>query len=153
MHAPKVPAAILATLITLRLNDVAANQVISSLTDLPFDKNGHLASHVLAYPATDPCASLIETEMRSTGNLFHHIPFAVEGEAATALFGDRLNIQNDGDIKDVTDCPAVCLDRGVNASLVAYTIPQNYFNPVENDDHSSISGFVGSTSCGRVEFG
>mmetsp|Transcript_37258 Transcript_37258/g.67033 ORF Transcript_37258/g.67033 Transcript_37258/m.67033 type:complete len:516 (+) Transcript_37258:68-1615(+) len=143
-------SALLAALTNVPLQ-TAAHQVISSLTDLPFDENDHLSSHILAYPASGPCSSLIESAMPGGANLYHHTPIAVEGDAATALFGDRL--QSDVPITDVKQCPAVCLDRGVDSSLVGHPVPEKYFNPKENEEHNSFANFVGSLSCGRVEFG
>jgi len=124
------------------------NRIISNLDDLPYDENDHLASHILAYPAT--CSSLIEKVLPDGPNLYQHIPIAMEGEAATALFGDKMP---DSTITDILQCPAVCLDRGVDKSLVAYPIPESYWNPTENNDHSTFPSFVSSLSCGRVEFG
>ncbi|KAL7526649.1 hypothetical protein ACHAXR_001581, partial [Thalassiosira sp. AJA248-18] len=156
MHASKriapiaAVSAVLAALSNLPLQTAAAGyQVISDLSNLPYDENGALSSHILAYPASDPCSSLIEAQMPKGGDLYRHIPIAVEGEAATALFGDRLQ-NEESPITDVTQCPAVCLDRGVDSSLAAYPIPQYYFNPKE---HTDIASFVSSLSCGNVEFG
>jgi len=146
---------LLVAILTNRPQHTAAYQVVSSLADLPLDANDHLASHILAYPASDPCASLIEDDMPSGRNLYGHVPIAVEGDAAAALFGDRLdNIDNEQvPITNVRQCPAVCLDRGVDSSLVAYPMPEKYYNPNQNKDHeSSFDAFVASLSCGRVEF-
>eukprot|EP00581_Thalassiosira_minuscula_P017067 CAMPEP_0183718574 /NCGR_PEP_ID=MMETSP0737-20130205/11801_1 /TAXON_ID=385413 /ORGANISM="Thalassiosira miniscula, Strain CCMP1093" /LENGTH=524 /DNA_ID=CAMNT_0025948163 /DNA_START=90 /DNA_END=1664 /DNA_ORIENTATION=- len=148
-------SALLAALINLPLHAVAETvTVIHSLSDLPMDENGHLSSHVLAYPNSGPCASLIESNMPNRGGLYNHVPIAVDGDAATALFGDEIpDGSEDHPVEDVSDCPAVCLDRGVDAELVAYPIPENYYNPKEDENHNSFSNFVASLSCGRVEFG
>ena len=143
----------------LLLNNVAIvasfesvnRRVISSLDDLPFDENGHLALHILAYPASDPCAGLIEAALPTNEeNMYLHTPMAVAGDAAQALFGDIP--LSGGEITDVTQCPAVCLVRGVDASLVGYPLPEKYYNPERNEAHTSFPNFISSDSCGKVEF-
>ena len=148
--------AVLATLSNLSIPFCTGrkNPVASNLSDLPYDENFHLASHILAYPASGPCASLIEAEINNGIPLYGHVPIAVEGDAATAIFGDRLSaLSDDAQITDVTQCPAVCLDRGVDSSLVAFPMPQYFYNPKEDQEHASFAGFISSLSCGRVEFG
>lgn len=151
-----MPTLLVAVLSTLSLSTATRSErkVVSSLTDLPFDENDHLSSHIIAYPASGPCSSLVEDALPTGENLYRHIPFAVEGDAAATLFGDKLEeISESSSIKDVTQCPAVCLDRGVDSSLVAYPLPGKYYDPDGGDTHSSIADFVASLSCGRVEFG
>jgi hypothetical protein len=126
-------------------------RVISSLDDLPFDENGHLALHILAYPASDPCAGLIEAALPTNEeNMYLHTPIAVAGDADQALFGD-IPLPG-GEITDVTQCPAVCLVRGVDAPLVGYPLPEKYYNPERNEEHNSFPNFISSDSCGKVEF-
>ena len=82
-------------------------KVISTLSDLPHDKNGRLSSHVLAYypTARSDCDSFFESELPVDGEysnmMYHHLPIAVEGDAAIALFGDDgdpgLQIDDDDD--------------------------------------------------------
>lgn len=126
---------------------------ITSFSQFPYDENNHLASHIFAFPGTDPCRSLFE-EARKAVNLHSHIAMAVDGEVAAALFGDKLPTQSH-DVSDITGCPAVCLDRGIDAELVPYPMPEKYYNI--NADHgehdASLSSFLGSHSCGKVEIG
>jgi len=123
------------------------SNVVSNLSDLPFDENDHLNAHILAFPASGPCGALMKAQIEATF-LYGHVPVAVEGDAAEKLFGSNIPIKPSA----VTDCPAVCLDRGVDSSLVAYPLPEKYYNP-ENETHQSLEQFVASKSCGRVEFG
>ena len=130
------------TLSNLQIISAAAattNKHISSLTELPYDENDHLSSHIIAYPASGPCSSLIEAALPTGGNLYRHIPVAVEGEAMVALFGDKLPTNDE---KDASQCLAVCLDRGVDASLVSYPLPEKYYNPSDNEDHSTLASFL-----------
>ena len=136
------------TTLLFGLTESLDSTVVSNLNDLTFDENGHLKSHVLAFPASGRCGELLEAQIAQT-YLHGHIPVAVEGEAASDLFGE--NIPNEA--SDFTECPAVCIDRGVDKSLVAYPLPEKYFNPQENDLHKRFSDFVSSRACGRVEFG
>ncbi|KAL9184272.1 hypothetical protein ACHAXT_002358 [Thalassiosira profunda] len=128
----------------------AGRTVVSTLDDLPCDENGHLATHVLAYPGTGPCRALVEKVLPPEANLYQHLPVAVDGEAALQLFGES---PDDSEIKSVADCPAVCLDRGVDKSLAGHPLPEKFFEPGDREDHGSLKDFVSSTSCGRVEFG
>jgi len=128
------------------LADALESAVVSNLADLPFDENGHLLEHVLAFPASGPCGALIEAQTGMTF-LFDHTPIAVEGEAAAKLFGSTIP----SEAAAVSDCPAVCLDRGVDSSLVAYPLPEKYYDP-ENKLHQTFGAFVASGSCGKVEF-
>ncbi|KAL7519917.1 hypothetical protein ACHAWX_004677 [Stephanocyclus meneghinianus] len=126
--------------------DVAtSNKIVSSFSEFPYDENNHLASHILAYPATEPCNTLIAKQIENR-ELYHHIPIAVDGEVASALF-PSLPTQ----VAQISDCPAVCLDRGVDYELVPYPMPEKYYDPRKNEEHSSFPQFLGSTSCGRVE--
>ena len=128
-----------------------SRKVVSLLSDLPYDENGHLSSHVLAYPASADCASFVESELPEDEEyMYHHAPIAVEGDAAVALFGDRL--LSEYPIADVTQCPAVCLVRGVDSYLAAHPLPDNYYDPVGNKEHSSFRAFLSSYSCGAVEY-
>lgn len=143
----------------LHTGTTSTSNIISSLSNLPFDENGHLASHVLAYPASYPCNSLIEAAINEQREMYAHIPIAVDGEAAKILFGDKLPPPPSDEaaatatppVTDVAQCPAVCLERGLDSYLVGYPLPEKYYNPTENDDHASFRGFIGSSSCGRVE--
>ena len=79
-----------------------------------------------------------------------HLPLAVDGEVASALFAN--NIPSEEHVSSIGECPAVCLDRGVDKELVPYPMPQYYFNmDTEHGEHDSIANFLGSYSCGRVE--
>lgn len=122
--------------------------VVSNLAELPFDENGHLASHMLAYPASGPCNELMKSHI-AVNHLYKHVPVAVAGDAASQFFGD--NIPREA--VAITDCPAVCLDRGVDSSLASYPLPEKYFDPKNKESHQNFSDFLASESCGKVEFG
>ena len=126
-------------------------RTISSLEELPFDENGHLASHVLVIPS-GPCSTLVQSEIDKggDGDLYSHVPIRVTGNAASDLFDDGYDEE---DVTDIMQCQLVCLDRGVDADLVGDPLPEKYFDPNGNSAHHSFSGFMGSLSCGRVEFG
>ena len=151
------PAAVISTLLLATLSiipspTIAAEsriRVASTLSGLPYDENSHLASHLLVFPASGPCASLIENIVfAKNSDLYGHIPIALEGEAAATYFKDIPTTAT-----SVTECPALCLERGVDSSLVAYPMPHKYYNPTTNEDHTSFVNFLSSLSCGRVEFG
>ena len=137
---------------TTTATGVPEGGVISNLADLHYDDNGHLASHLIVYPGTGPCASLITDQVYGGIPLYDHVPVAVDGEAAAAFFGED-DVPQEGEEVDISQCPAVCVDRGVDADLVGYPMPEKYYNPDDNNTHNSFAGFIGSLSCGRVEFG
>ena len=151
--APLAGAA-LAILFSFPVHAIATGiNLISNLDFLPYDENGHLASHVLAYPAIEPCKTLIEDAMPSPGNLHHHVSIGVKGRAASELFGDE-KLDAASTATDATQCPAVCLDRGVDRPLAKHQLPENYYDPIGNKDHEGgFTSFATSLSCGRVEFG
>ncbi|KAL7446543.1 hypothetical protein ACHAXH_008315 [Discostella pseudostelligera] len=124
---------------------------ISSLSNLPYDENGHLATHILAYPASGPCNALVEAAITEVREMYQHVPVAVDGEAAKILFGGKLPSPTNNEITNVEQCPAVCLERGVDSYLVGYPLPEKYYNPTNNVDHNSFQNFIGSPSCGKVE--
>lgn len=126
-----------------------AAEVVTDLRDLPFDETGHLSAHVVAYPGGGACNAAIESSLASDPPMYGHVPVAVGGAAAEALFG----ADYEKAFEDVANCPAVCLDRGAEVDLVAYPIPEKRYDPRGNSDHRTFAAFVGSTSCGRVEFG
>ena len=128
--------------------DAVETSVVSNLAELPFDENDHLASHMLAYPASGPCNELMKSHI-AVNHLYNHVPVAVAGDAASQLFGD--NIPREA--VAITDCPAVCLDRGVDSSLAPYPLPEKYFDPKNKESHQKFSDFLASESCGKVEFG
>ena len=145
-----VTSLVWATLTNFRAAAETNRRVISSLADLPIDENVHLSSHVLAYLASDPCSALVEAELPDEESMYLHIPIAVDGDAAVALFGERP--PGEYPITDVKQCPAVCLVRGVDLSLAAYPLPEKYYDPVNNEEHTTFRNFLSSWSCGRVEF-
>ena len=78
-----------------------------------------------------------------------HIPLPVGGEVAAALFQ---HVPAGDEVKDaLKECPAVCLDRGVDADLVPYAMPEKYYDNENNADHTTFLTFIASNSCGRVE--
>ena len=79
--------------------------------------------------------------------MYLHRPLAVEGEVAAALFKSVPQSAT-----SVAECPAVCLERGVDYDLVPYPITQKYYDPNDPEkEHSDFLSFIGSHSCGRVE--
>lgn len=122
---------------------------VTSFSQFPLDENQHLSSHIFAYPATEPCRSIIEGAIANEG-LYQHLPIAVDGEVSTTLFGETIPTASEANTQT---CPAVCLDRGVDAHLIPYPMPEKYYN-IQNTHgikHDSLSSFLGSHSCGKVE--
>lgn len=91
---------ILLVLAALVARQVSADDVVYSTTrDLPFDENGKLAKHVVAYPAgSSGCAA------SSLPKAYGFESRAVAGEALQAIFPGA----KEG------DCVAACLEKGKN---------------------------------------
>ena len=108
--------------------------VISSLkTDLEYDESKRLTSHYLFYPEN---CNYIKTENVHHGFKAHK----VKGEAFKELFGE--NDETTG------SCPAICVERGVEQSLVASVLPERYFQG--NERRQAFEKWFSQT-CTKVE--
>lgn len=87
----------LGALVALNVVATASPVVYNTATDLPYDENGKLASHIVVYPDGNPtcgAAKFADTE--------GFITRAVAGEALQAIFPGA----SEG------DCQAACLELG-----------------------------------------
>mmetsp|Transcript_36583 Transcript_36583/g.44157 ORF Transcript_36583/g.44157 Transcript_36583/m.44157 type:complete len:507 (-) Transcript_36583:32-1552(-) len=113
--------------------------VVSSISDLPFDENGRLSSHLLVYPE-GACANFIEDD--SHRNQPFRELYAVSGEALSIFFGGT----GIADVPKISqDCPAACLERGVEKSQVGTPLPSLYFDREQKFD----AWFT--TACNKAE--
>lgn len=138
-------------------------KVISSLDELPFDENGHLTTHIFAYPA-GKCASLVNDATDIKNGDFGHQWAELDGEAFTSVFGHLADDQGiiASDENKITnfnsDCVAVCLEKGTLRTVVARPLPHRYFNhgKVDQDgdggrvDEMTVDRFFMSDSCAKV---
>jgi hypothetical protein len=140
---------------------VEANALASSLSDLPFDENDHLSTHVLAVPA-GKCASLLKDAADFGDGSFGHQWVELEGEAFKSVFGHLKAFSDFPEDDEVTDfnkdCLAVCLEKGTLREVVARPLPHRYFIQGEVDqdgdgdrvDKMTLQAFFMSDSCARV---
>jgi len=127
------------------------NVMYTSLSDLPYDANGKLSTHLLVYP--EACASAIEGEInyKPYGRELH----PVAGDALFAFFGETDNDYRskfgDGNAPQLVQCRAACIERGVDRSVVRATMPIYRF---EGDQMAgeSLSDWM-EDACQKVEFG
>lgn len=138
----------------------AVSPILTTLSDLPFNDDNRLTSHVFAYPA-GKCASLIDAETTIRDGEWDHKFVSLDGEAYKAVFGHLLDdpLPSNNDIKSLRDCLAVCIERGTLRSVVARPLPHRYWKYGHKIDEgkdiemSSIASFLNSDSCGKVEYG
>jgi|AntRauTorckE5430_2_1112549.scaffolds.fasta_scaffold00111_13 hypothetical protein len=94
---------------------------VSSIEEgLPYDKNGRLASYHLVFPAGDMAKNCPATRPDSA----HY------GFKRTALEGDALEFvfPNYDETDEDAPCMAACLERGAEASIAGYPMPQKRYN-------------------------
>ena len=160
---PTQPIVLLPLLLSLLARAKAASPTLTTLSDLPFNDDDRLTSHIFAYPA-GKCASLIDAETTIRDGDLDHKFVALDGEAYTAVFGhldenDTDASKDDEHINSFRDCVAVCIERGTLRSVVARPLPYRYWNYGHKIDEEkdiemrSIASFLNSDSCGKVEYG
>ena len=98
-----------------------------SMSELPLDENGRMASQTLVYPS-GPCASLIEDEFVERGGKLHKTLVdlrPVHGDAERIFFPDGVytNHLRDGNPTRVQDCRAICVQKGVAGDLAPHAMP------------------------------
>ena len=132
-----------------------------NLSDLPFDENDHLSTHVLAVPAGKCGSLLLEDTVDFEDGSHGHQWMELEGEAFDSVFG-HLGAYADFSSDEVTDfntdCLAVCLEKGTLREVVARPLPHRYFlqGKVDQDGdgmrvtEASVQQFVMSDSCAKV---
>ncbi|CAJ1959476.1 unnamed protein product [Cylindrotheca closterium] len=114
---------------------------ISSLDQLKVDENNRVSSHYLLYPeGCDyyPSQAYVPS---------HFEAHTVTGAARDVLFADlppESSIEN---------CPAVCMERGVQQHIAGAVLPHRYYTPTERDDRLRNGEFQNwfGTHCSRVE--
>ena len=155
------PALLLPLLSLLSHNGIHAASTISSLTDLPYNEDNRLSTHIFAYPAGQ-CASLIDADTTIYEGQWDHKFVALEGDAFSAVFGHLEGVDAAApptNVNSFHDCLAVCLERGTLQSVVARPLPHRYWKNGEVEDEDEIikvdtmDQFLTSDACGKVEYG
>ncbi len=151
---------LLLTLLTTNRWTNAAPTILD-LSELPYNEDNRLATHIFAYPA-GACAELIDSDNSVWDGNHGHAFVALDGEAYRNVFGHLEGFVSDSPpttVESFHDCLAVCLERGTDRSIVARPLPHKYWQYGEKDDEGemievdNISEFFSSDSCGRVEYG
>ena len=139
----------------------AKGKVVSSLEELPFDKNGHLSTHIFAYPA-GKCSTLLNEAVDVSDGEFGHQFMGIDGEAFKSVFGHLEGVVGFPSGDDVTefnrDCLAVCLEKGTLRKVVARPLPHRYFVHGHVDqggddgqvNRMTVQDFFMSDSCAKV---
>lgn len=114
-----------------RVNHTPLNfsQTISSLQDLEFDKNRHLAKNYLLYLDSPSCPELTEVVWNMRHNEEREpLKLSHQSLLAQHLFGEDYmhavtthTLSNSGD--SGSPCAAVCLDIGTPLDLAVYPLP------------------------------
>lgn len=116
--------------------------VTSLLDDLPYDENGKLETHLLVYP--ENCATTVALEFRHE-HYYGRVLRPVAGPAQDAYFSDTVHASP----RRIEDCRMACVDRGVDKSVVQYTMPEKHYDPAE---FKMARDFL-RERCEKVEFG
>lgn len=126
--------------------------VITSMYDFaPYlDENGKLSTHLLLYP--ESCMEYMEKEFypglrdANTGrdHFFNRKIHPVSSFAEQEIFGTN------GDTFSADDCNAVCIERGVDKSLIQHAMPHLYY---KNDTPGKKIDFWYIDQCEAVYFG
>jgi hypothetical protein len=124
------------SILVMATNDIS---VISSLrNELEFDDQSRLASHYILYP--EGCNYYSSTTKTPYGVIARE----VKGDALQELFEGR----------SPENCPAACVERGVQQSIVGAVLPERYYEPSQMSDESertsALQRWVGQ-SCSKVE--
>lgn len=163
-HLLLLPLLFLSLLLTTGAKAASPPPTLTTLSDLPFNDDNRLISHIFAYPA-GKCATLIDADTTIRDGEWDHKFVALDGEAYTAVFGHLHEndspplTSNDENIQSLRDCLAVCLERGTLRSVVARPLPHRYWkygHKIDEDkdiEVRNISSFLNSDSCGKVEYG
>ena len=149
-------------LLTTHHGAQAAPTIITTLSDLPFNDDNRLTSHIFAYPA-GKCASLVDADTTIHDGIWEHKFFALEGEAYRSVFGHLEGVPESppsaDEVTSFHDCLAVCIERGSLQSVVARPLPHRYWKYGQKLDElnaiemENIASFLNSDSCGKVEYG
>jgi len=132
--------------------------IIQSIaSDLQFDQNNRLASHVLVYDVGNPqCKTMIQTKLKKhmVNNPASAALFAIaglEGDALDRVFGPY--IKKEEGHSPSSGCLAACLERGVERDLAGYVMPEHVYNSDEFDDLSTGTSIAHwfRDSCTRLE--
>lgn len=161
--------------LTLLLSTIPSStsiEVINSLSQLPYDENDHLSTHIFAY--TSSGCNEIDHDPAAKDGMLGHTFIKLEGQAAEDVFGhlpkqqiatttDYNNDNNeDGEEQRNNDCKAVCLEKGTPKQVIARPLPHRYWrNGVVDQDGDGkrveemerAVDFLYSDGCGRVEYG
>eukprot|EP00566_Odontella_aurita_P014628 CAMPEP_0113553968 /NCGR_PEP_ID=MMETSP0015_2-20120614/15893_1 /TAXON_ID=2838 /ORGANISM="Odontella" /LENGTH=526 /DNA_ID=CAMNT_0000455067 /DNA_START=294 /DNA_END=1874 /DNA_ORIENTATION=+ /assembly_acc=CAM_ASM_000160 len=137
-------------LINLLVGASFGRRVYTYLSDLPYDENGKLSTHLLVYPKA--CANTVEADVKSApyGRELH----PVSGAALSAIFGETDEEYETrfgtGTFPQLSECRAACLERGVGRGVVHATLPVYRFEG--NSQKLAISRWL-HNMCQKVEFG
>jgi len=130
-------------LLTIGIGVVSSQHpTTSSLSDLPYDENGRLSTHLIVYPAGE-CAGLLEKRIKKTyGYKFRPL----SDEAASSFFDEEEDDGGGG-----RECQVACVERGVDRSLVTAVMPFRYFRGTEDEFGSAALMDWFRNACTKVE--
>mmetsp|Transcript_36452 Transcript_36452/g.53441 ORF Transcript_36452/g.53441 Transcript_36452/m.53441 type:complete len:560 (-) Transcript_36452:131-1810(-) len=168
LHPSSKPSLTLLLALLCSISQVLAVNVpvveIDNIKNLLYDENNKLSNHVLIYPA-GKCAPLIESWLYT--DQFH--PQSVSGDAFDDFFGafltpdevDAITLdedtnedtdeEDDDGIGSANDCPAVCVEMGVDANYVTTPLPSRIYHP-HTKPKSSIAEWF-NDECMHAEMG
>jgi len=105
------------------------SESLLSVSDLQFDENGKLAKHTVLYNS-GKCAGLVERAYKTDHHQMNFDFYAATDEAEATFFqGSDWSVLNptNENIDTIDDCRAICLERGVDRSVIAAPIDHRRF--------------------------
>lgn len=123
--------------------DDNSRKVFRTIDDFSFDENSKLDTHLFLYPE-GPCEDLIVKENLFEGYLREFHPISMELQKQ---FGFKKLMSKEDVVADAKECPAVCVEIGVDKSVVDSPMPDFFY-----DGTSGLRNFV-DNACAQVELG
>lgn len=123
--------------------DDTSRRVFRSIEDFPMDDNDKLDTHLFLYPEGH-CADLFDQQMH--GDLFLREYHPID-PGLQKLFGFSKIVTKDEAVSDFQECPATCVELGVDKSVVTSPMPNFYYDGISN-----VEDFI-TSHCDNVEIG
>uniref|UniRef100_A0A7S4MHH3 von Hippel-Lindau disease tumour suppressor beta domain-containing protein n=1 Tax=Odontella aurita TaxID=265563 RepID=A0A7S4MHH3_9STRA len=150
-----VLAACLARAAAAAVDDDFFGNSISSTSQLPYDENGKLSSHVLIYPAGN-CAEYVRNHFGGRPNPFGFEFFAVEGEASDKFFSEAELPDPESEQQqpeDIDGCHLACQEIGADRSISHAIMPQRHYDGSQDSDYPDDFERFFAERCQKTEVG
>jgi len=137
------------------------SESLLSVSDLKLDENGKLARHTVLYNS-GKCAELVERAYKTNHNQMDFDFYAAGDEAEATFFqGSDWSVltPTNENIDTIDDCRAMCLERGVDRSVITVPIDHRRFRGSGGGDEENVEKekrtfeYWFKTNCQQTEVG